>query len=310
MGESPGVKGGGVLTQLVRDVTVEALPLEMPDRLTLDISATEIGDALRVSDLSLPADVTVHGDPENVLVTVSAPRLAAELEAMEAEAAAEAELEAEEGEEAVEGEEPEAGEGEEPAAAEGESPAADDASRAHRGLGVMRLRRRRAPEPSLDLLVAGLGNPGREYERTRHNVGWLVLDELASRHGGTYRGKFSGRLAEVRLGDRRLALLKPETYMNESGRSVAAATRFFKSPLESLVVVHDDVDLDEGRLQVRGGGGLAGHNGLRSLADALGSRRLSPRSDRCRTTRAAATHDPSPTTCCRPFRPRPTSGAS
>ena len=95
---------------------------------------------------------------------------------------------------------------------------------------------------------------------------------LPSRHGGTYRGKFSGRLAEVRVGDRRLALLKPETYMNESGRSVGAAMRFFKSPVESLVVVHDDVDLEEGRLQVRGGGGLAGHNGLRSLADALGSR--------------------------------------
>ena len=192
---------------------------------------------------------------------------------MEAEAEAAAALEAEEaeeGEEAVEGEEPEAEEGAEPAAADGESPAADDASRAHREL--MRLRRRRAPEPSLDLLVAGLGNPGREYERTRHNVGWLVLDELASRHGGTYRGKFSGRLAEVRVDDRRLALLKPETYMNESGRSVAAAVRFFKSPPESLVVVHDDVDLEEGRLQVRGGGGLAGHNGLRSLADALGSR--------------------------------------
>jgi peptidyl-tRNA hydrolase, PTH1 family len=136
----------------------------------------------------------------------------------------------------------------------------------------MRLRRRRAPEPSLDLLVAGLGNPGREYERTRHNMGWLVLDELAARHGGTYRGKFSGRLAEVRVDDRRLALLKPETYMNESGRSVGAAARFFKSPVEALVVVHDDVDLEEGRLQVRGGGGLAGHNGLRSLADALGSR--------------------------------------
>lgn len=131
VGESPGVKAGGVLTQLVREVTVEALPLEMPDRLTLDISATEIGDALRVSDLSLPSEVTVLADPENVLLTVSAPRLAAELEAMEAEAEAAAALEAEEaeeGEEAVEGEEPEAEEGAEPAAAEGESPAADDAT--------------------------------------------------------------------------------------------------------------------------------------------------------------------------------------
>jgi PTH1 family peptidyl-tRNA hydrolase len=124
---------------------------------------------------------------------------------------------------------------------------------------------------SLDLLVAGLGNPGREYERTRHNVGWLVVDELARRHGGAFRSKFSGRLAEVRLDGLRLALLKPETYVNESGRSVAPAVRFFETPPEALLVVHDEVDLDEGRLQVRLGGGLAGHNGLRSVAQALGT---------------------------------------
>jgi len=124
---------------------------------------------------------------------------------------------------------------------------------------------------TLDLLVAGLGNPGREYERTRHNAGWLVVDELARRHGGSWRSKFSGSLAEVRLGERRLALLKPETYMNESGRSVSAAARFFKVPAESILVVHDDVDLEPGRLQARSGGGLAGHNGLRSLAQELGT---------------------------------------
>jgi peptidyl-tRNA hydrolase, PTH1 family len=136
----------------------------------------------------------------------------------------------------------------------------------------MRFRRRRAPEPSLDLLVAGLGNPGGQYAATRHNVGWLVTDELAGRHGGTYRGKFSGQLSEVRVEGRRVALLKPETYMNESGRSIAAAAAFFKAPSDSLIVVHDDVDLGEGRLQARDGGGLAGHNGLRSIADALGTR--------------------------------------
>jgi peptidyl-tRNA hydrolase, PTH1 family len=135
----------------------------------------------------------------------------------------------------------------------------------------MRLFRRGERASTLDLLVAGLGNPGREYERTRHNVGWLVLDELARRHGGSWRSKFSGSLAEVRLGDARLALLKPETYMNESGRSVGAAARFFKVEPEQLLVVHDDVDLEPGRLQARDGGGLAGHNGLRSLAQHLGS---------------------------------------
>ena len=135
----------------------------------------------------------------------------------------------------------------------------------------MRLFRRGEGASTLDLLVAGLGNPGREYAATRHNVGWLVADELAARHGGSWRSKFSGRLAEVRLGDLRLALLKPETYMNESGRSIGAATRFFKADPAALVVVHDDVDLDEGRLQARLGGGLAGHNGLRSIAQALGT---------------------------------------
>jgi PTH1 family peptidyl-tRNA hydrolase len=135
----------------------------------------------------------------------------------------------------------------------------------------VRLFRRGEKASTLDLLVAGLGNPGREYERTRHNVGWLVLDELARRHGGSWRSKFNGSLAEIRLDGAKLALLKPETYMNESGRSVGEATRFFKVPPESLLVVHDDVDLEPGRLQARSGGGLAGHNGLRSLAQQLGT---------------------------------------
>jgi PTH1 family peptidyl-tRNA hydrolase len=133
----------------------------------------------------------------------------------------------------------------------------------------VRLLRRGEAASTLDLLVAGLGNPGREYERTRHNVGWLVADELARRHGGSFRSKFSGRLAEVRADGGRLALLKPETYMNESGRSVAAAARFFKVSPERILLVHDDVDLAEGRLQARLGGGLAGHNGLRSIAQHL-----------------------------------------
>jgi PTH1 family peptidyl-tRNA hydrolase len=135
----------------------------------------------------------------------------------------------------------------------------------------MRFFRRGQGASTLDLLVAGLGNPGREYERTRHNLGWLVLDELARRHGRSWRSKFSGSFAEVRLGELRLGLLKPETFMNESGRAVGEAARFYKVEPEGLLVVHDDVDLEPGRLQARAGGGLAGHNGLRSLAQHLGS---------------------------------------
>jgi PTH1 family peptidyl-tRNA hydrolase len=132
-------------------------------------------------------------------------------------------------------------------------------------------RRGGEPASTLDLLVAGLGNPGREYARTRHNVGWMVVDELARRHGGSWRSKFSGQLAEVRVDSSRIALLKPETYMNESGRSIGAAARFFKTPVESVLVVHDDVDLEVGRVQARLGGGLAGHNGLRSISQEFGS---------------------------------------
>jgi peptidyl-tRNA hydrolase, PTH1 family len=135
----------------------------------------------------------------------------------------------------------------------------------------LRLFRRGEQASTLDLLVAGLGNPGREYEQTRHNVGWLVADELARRHGGSFRSKFSGQLSELRVGEQKLALLKPETYMNESGRSIGAAARFFKVDPGALLVVHDDVDLDPERLQARMGGGLAGHNGLRSIAQALGT---------------------------------------
>lgn len=122
---------------------------------------------------------------------------------------------------------------------------------------------------SLDLLVVGLGNPGREYARNRHNVGHMVVDELARRHDGSWKSKFSGQLAEIRLDGHKLALLKPETYMNESGQSVGAAVRFFKLDPDAVLVVHDEGDLDRGRMQLRLGGGLGGHNGLKSIASHL-----------------------------------------
>jgi PTH1 family peptidyl-tRNA hydrolase len=124
---------------------------------------------------------------------------------------------------------------------------------------------------SYDLLVAGLGNPGREYGRNRHNVGWLVVDELARRHDGAWKGKFNGKLAEIRIDGHKVALLKPETYMNDSGRAVKAAMRFFKLEPDAVLVVHDESDLPLARLQARLGGGTAGHNGLRSVAAHLGT---------------------------------------
>ena len=136
----------------------------------------------------------------------------------------------------------------------------------------MRLPWRRGERASsLDLLVVGLGNPGREYARNRHNVGHMVADELARRHGGSWKAKFNGDLADVRIDEHKVALLKPLTYMNESGRSVQAAAKFYKLEPDAILVVHDEGDLEPGRLQARRGGGLAGHNGLRSIARHLGT---------------------------------------
>ena len=131
---------------------------------------------------------------------------------------------------------------------------------------------RRSGGGSLDALVVGLGNPGREYARTRHNLGFRVLDLLAERAGTTFRNKYNGRFAETRLGEARIALLGPETYMNLSGPPVANAARFFKLEPSQVIAVYDDIEVDFDRIRAKLGGGLQGHNGLRSMADALGTR--------------------------------------
>jgi PTH1 family peptidyl-tRNA hydrolase len=118
-----------------------------------------------------------------------------------------------------------------------------------------------------DLLVVGLGNPGPQYARTRHNVGAEVVEVLAARHGERLKmGKERALVAEARVGGRRVALAFPQTYMNDSGLSVVPLVRRFGiEDLERLVVVHDELDLPVGRMKVKVGGGLAGHNGLRSI---------------------------------------------
>jgi PTH1 family peptidyl-tRNA hydrolase len=122
-------------------------------------------------------------------------------------------------------------------------------------------------------LFVGLGNPGERYARQRHNIGFMAVERIAERHGfGPWRQRFRGRLAEGVLGGERVWLLEPQTFMNESGRSVAEAARFMKLPLEDVLVFHDELDLAAGKVRVKLGGGVAGHNGLRSLDACLGSR--------------------------------------
>ncbi|HLY06021.1 MAG TPA: aminoacyl-tRNA hydrolase [Rhizomicrobium sp.] len=121
------------------------------------------------------------------------------------------------------------------------------------------------------LLIAGLGNPGAEYARNRHNAGFLAADVIqASYRFAPWRSRFQGLVCEGALGGRKTYLLKPMTYMNESGISVAAAMRFYKLPLIALVVLHDEIDLAAGKLKVKTGGGDAGNNGLRSITATLG----------------------------------------
>ena len=121
------------------------------------------------------------------------------------------------------------------------------------------------------LLIAGLGNPGSQYAKNRHNAGFIVADELHAHYKfGPWKAKFDGLLSEGSLGGRKTYLLKPQTFMNLSGDSIGPALRFFKLPLEALVVIHDEIDLAAGKLKVKRGGGDAGQNGLRSITAALG----------------------------------------
>lgn len=137
------------------------------------------------------------------------------------------------------------------------------------------LRRDRRPERTgtpADVLVVGLGNPGEEFKRTRHNVGADVVEMLATRHGARLRKSKERALTdEVRVGDKRIALAIPLTYMNDSGQAVAALARRYGVEPEHVVIVHDELDLPPAVLKVKAGGGLAGHNGLRSIKQHLHS---------------------------------------
>jgi PTH1 family peptidyl-tRNA hydrolase len=121
------------------------------------------------------------------------------------------------------------------------------------------------------LLIAGLGNPGAEYARNRHNAGFMAVDTIHESYKfGPWRSRFQGAISEGALEGRKTYLLKPMTYMNESGTSVGPALRFFKLPLSALVVMHDEIDLAAAKLKVKTGGGDAGNNGARSITAALG----------------------------------------
>jgi PTH1 family peptidyl-tRNA hydrolase len=120
-------------------------------------------------------------------------------------------------------------------------------------------------------LLVGLGNPGQRYAGNRHNIGFMIADAIARRHGfAPWRRRFHGLVAEGQMGGERVLLLKPETYMNDSGRAVSEAAQFYKLEPADVVVFHDEIDLPPGKVRVKTGGGTAGHNGLRSVAGHIG----------------------------------------
>ena len=120
-------------------------------------------------------------------------------------------------------------------------------------------------------LVVGLGNPGEKYAHNRHNIGFMAADEIVRRHGfSPWRAKFQGELSEGSIGDKKVLVLKPQTFMNESGLAVVQAAKFYKITTDNVIILHDELDLAPGKVRVKRGGGHAGHNGLRSIHSAIG----------------------------------------
>jgi PTH1 family peptidyl-tRNA hydrolase len=122
------------------------------------------------------------------------------------------------------------------------------------------------------LIIAGLGNPGARYEKNRHNIGFMAVDEIARRwRFGSVRAKFQSMISEGEIEGRKILLMKPQTFMNNSGNAVGEAARFYKIPPADIIVFHDEIDLAPGRFRMKTGGGAAGQNGVRSLISQLGS---------------------------------------
>lgn len=121
-------------------------------------------------------------------------------------------------------------------------------------------------------LIAGLGNPGIEYEKTRHNAGFMAADRLAEKHGVLFnKHKFSSVYGELKLDGKRIFLLKPQTYMNASGTAVSAASKFYKIPAENIIIMFDDISLDVGKLRIRRSGTHGGHNGIKDIIELMGT---------------------------------------
>ncbi|MBR5818198.1 MAG: aminoacyl-tRNA hydrolase, partial [Clostridia bacterium] len=133
-----------------------------------------------------------------------------------------------------------------------------------------KIEKKEDPSP-VSFIVAGLGNPGKEYEDTRHNVGFLALDYIASSAGvKADRAKFHALVAEGKIGDKRVLFMKPQTYMNNSGTAISEAAAFYKIPAENVIILHDEISFEPGLFRIRRRGSAGGHNGLKSIISYIG----------------------------------------
>ena len=261
---APGVVEGGVLSQGVVELNIEALPGDIPDSIPFDVSTLQINDTATLGQLTAPAGVTLLDDPRD------GPR---------------------DGHPADGGARRGGDRDRDRGRRRGRGRRGRGRGRHRRGgrVGLRRVLKLFSSAP-VDWLVVGLGNPGSRYDGTPHNVGFQVADALIARWDlPKPKKKFAGELSEGRTGPGgpRVALLKPQTYMNEAGRSVGPARGSFKLGLDRVLVIHDEIDLPFGDIRARLGGGLAGHNGLKSLKRELGSADF----HRVRVGRRAAGHD-------------------
>lgn len=231
--------GDGMINQQLVQIPLEAEATNIPQGIDVDVDGMEIGQAVHASDLKLPSGVTLQVEPETLVLAVIARTTA------------------EQPEEEAEEEVPEA-----PEAVADQAAAGDRQSEgAQAGLTGERW------------IIAGLGNPGPEYAGNRHNAGHMVTALLAGRAGVRFKAHRSGNdVAEGRLTDVPVTLARPRSYMNLSGKPVAALAAFYKIPPDRLVVIHDELDIPFGAVRLKFGGGDNGHNGLRSITQALGTR--------------------------------------
>ena len=257
-GKAAGVTAGGTLRMVYRSLPIRCAPEAIPVKIDHDITALGLNEAVKASALKLPAGVKVRLPDDQTVINIVAPEKEREEEAAAATPAAAAAP---------------------AAAAKKDDKAAPAKKDEKKKLFFARLERREGPRLAglfffvrAMHLVVGLGNPGREYEATRHNIGFVVVDELARRASVVaFTKKFSAEQGRGRLRGGEVVLLKPQTFMNLSGQAVQPAAAFFKVEAPAVVVVHDELDLPFAEVRVKVGGGHAGHNGLRDIIARLGA---------------------------------------